>query len=245
VGLNSLKLHSIQTLEEKFYPVQYKEVADSTSLLQRETRRRIRAGGCLLDIGAGSGRGYRHFYGVQTTGIDVSDEVLSNPFLDHAIVADASALPLPDCSFDTVISDYAFEHLDDPCAVIREAHRVLRPGGHFLLRTVNKLHYAAIAAALIPNRFHGVVTPWAQKTRAPEDVFPTRYRLNTQRSLTRQLTKTGFEVEHVWMVEGEPAYLHFSRLLYLGGVIYERTVNSTQLLSFARAVIVVAASKLP
>ena len=41
-------------------------------------------------------------------------------------------LPLPDDSFDTVVSTWTLCTIPDVAAALREAHRVLRPGGAFL-----------------------------------------------------------------------------------------------------------------
>lgn len=43
--------------------------------------------------------------------------------------AQGEALPLPDASFDLVISDNVLDHTRDPRAVVSEIARVLRPGG--------------------------------------------------------------------------------------------------------------------
>jgi SAM-dependent methyltransferase len=45
----------------------------------------------------------------------------------------AAKLPFPDASFDVVTSRLAAHHVADPQAMVREAARVLAPGGMFLL----------------------------------------------------------------------------------------------------------------
>ena len=49
--------------------------------------------------------------------------------------ADGTALPFPNGGFDTVLSHAVIEHVADPAAYLREAHRVLRPGGYLFLQT--------------------------------------------------------------------------------------------------------------
>jgi 2-polyprenyl-3-methyl-5-hydroxy-6-metoxy-1,4-benzoquinol methylase len=42
---------------------------------------------------------------------------------------------LPDQSFDVVLLNHVIEHIDDPLRTLREVHRVLKPGGHFVIET--------------------------------------------------------------------------------------------------------------
>ena len=43
--------------------------------------------------------------------------------------ADLQALPVPEASFDLVVASQCLHHVESPAAVLREAARILRPGG--------------------------------------------------------------------------------------------------------------------
>jgi len=51
----------------------------------------------------------------------------------RVVQGSASELPFEDSSFDSIFSHTVFEHLPDVKKALLEAHRVLRPGGQFLL----------------------------------------------------------------------------------------------------------------
>ena len=113
----------------------------------------------------------------------------------------------------------------------------MKPGGYVCLRTPNKYFYISLIAALIPNRFHTALTSRVQHGRKDEDVFPTYYRCNTKRSVTRMMNKVGFDVTIV-RHEAEPAYMHFSNLAYRLGVIAHRLMPpplASTLLIYARS----------
>jgi SAM-dependent methyltransferase len=50
-------------------------------------------------------------------------------------------LPFPAGQFDLCCAWDVLEHVQDPRAVLREAHRVLRPGGAFMLTVINRWAY--------------------------------------------------------------------------------------------------------
>lgn len=63
------------------------------------------------------------------------------------LVADAERLPLPDRAFDRVSIAFGLRNCTDKPAVLREARRVLRPGGQFFCLEFSRLQVAALAAA--------------------------------------------------------------------------------------------------
>src|SRR5664280_2271729 len=50
-----------------------------------------------------------------------------------AVQGDATRLPFQTASLDLVVAYDILEHIEEDGAAVREAHRVLRPGGHFLV----------------------------------------------------------------------------------------------------------------
>jgi demethylmenaquinone methyltransferase/2-methoxy-6-polyprenyl-1,4-benzoquinol methylase len=73
------------------------------------------------------------------------DRAAARGHLDLAfLVADAEALPLPDRAVDTVSMAFGLRNCTDKDAVLREAFRVLRPGGRFLCLEFSRLNIAAL-----------------------------------------------------------------------------------------------------
>jgi ubiquinone/menaquinone biosynthesis C-methylase UbiE/predicted ester cyclase len=100
------------------------------------------ARGQVLDIAAGTARNLPYYPSDATlTGIELSPEMaalgrtraedLGRQF--EMVVGDATALPFADQSFDTVVCTYGLCTIPDDAAAVREAKRVLRPGGRILL----------------------------------------------------------------------------------------------------------------
>jgi ubiquinone/menaquinone biosynthesis C-methylase UbiE len=66
--------------------------------------------------------------------------------------ADAVKLPLPDQSFDTIVCQFGFMFFPDKAAAVREAFRVLRPGGTYLFNV-----WGALADNPVPRITHETV----------------------------------------------------------------------------------------
>lgn len=124
-------------------------------------------GSRVLDVGAGSCPYRRHFSGCEYrtqdfTGLTAEQLRDKHGYGQIDYVCDATAIPVPDGSFDVVLCTEVLEHVPDPAGVVREIGRVLRPGGTLLLT-------APLGSGLhqTPYHFFGGYTPfWYRKTLA-------------------------------------------------------------------------------
>jgi ubiquinone/menaquinone biosynthesis C-methylase UbiE len=107
-----------------------------------------RGGLRLLDIGCGTGQSRRLYasHCASYLGLDLSLEALRaarRTIPDVAWVrADARILPFASASFDVVAFSSVLHHIPDYTLALREAHRVLRPGGWAFAFDPNLLHPA-------------------------------------------------------------------------------------------------------
>jgi SAM-dependent methyltransferase len=100
--------------------------------------------GLMLDVGCGVGHTIAWFekehVGWRTVGLDLAWEGITTAHSGGARVCVASALslPLPDRSIDLAVSLDVVQHLPlggGDTQALAELRRVLRPGGHLLIRT--------------------------------------------------------------------------------------------------------------
>ena len=103
-----------------------------------------------LDIGCGEGRLARDLkeLGHRIVGIDSSPSLIAaarelDPSIDVRL-ADAAALPLDDACADLAVAFMSLQDIDGMPAAIREAARVLQPGGRLCLAIVHPINSAGL-----------------------------------------------------------------------------------------------------
>ena len=134
------------------------------------------------------------------------------------------SLPFGGESFDLIVCLWVLVHLREPQKVLREVHRVLRPGGHFVFLTPN------VRNPLVSlNRF-GKALPQLQRRLVPRlygrrdaDTFPVQYRANTVQTLRAQAAASGLEIAELRVVP-DPTYLALNSVMFRVSVMSERVM---------------------
>ncbi len=152
-------------------------------------------GARILEIGAGATNptsAYLASLG-ELHGVDMSDEVHGNVHLFKSAVLDSERYPYEDAVFDIAVSNYVVEHVADPRGHLAEIHRILRPGGYYIFRTPNLLHYVAIVSRLTPHVFHRLTAnPLRNLDAKAHDPWPTVYAMNTPHAVRKYASRGGF-----------------------------------------------------
>jgi SAM-dependent methyltransferase len=145
--------------------------------------------GRLLDFGCGGGAFLEcmHRQGWSVTGVDASGVAVERVRSGLGLRALLGTLPHPDlqpASFDVLTMWASLEHVHDPLAVLRAAHRLLAPGGKLLIAVPN--------IDSLPFRWFGPA--WYGLD------LPRHLTHFTPRTLRLMLERAGFEAGRVRMV---------------------------------------------
>ena len=115
-------------------------------VLQALQESKLPAGSRVLDVGCGdaaltgllAGRCHYDVAGVDADplALDLAGQLFRATGLKGEFrQAEGYAYPFADASFDAAVCADVIEHVDDPTAMLREIHRVLRPGGVLAITT--------------------------------------------------------------------------------------------------------------
>lgn len=93
----------------------------------------VPTGARVLDAGAGECPYRRHFRHARYEAADFCQVDKAYAPVDY--VCDLRSVPVEDGRYDLVLLTQVLEHLPEPVEVLRELHRVLKPGGNLWLTT--------------------------------------------------------------------------------------------------------------
>jgi len=110
--------------------------------VRRELWSRVPSDARILEVGVGTGINMSYYpHTARVTAIDISERMLERAKAHAELLGadvelklmDAQHLTYNDDSFDVVVATFVFCSVPDPIAGLREARRILRPGGQLLL----------------------------------------------------------------------------------------------------------------
>lgn len=160
-------------------------------------------------------------------GIDLDAEGMkAHRAIFKKVFGDLASLPFQSESIDIASANMVVEHLSEPETVLSEVHRVLRPNGIFIFHTPNFNGWSIRLASVFPDAVKKKLIRIIEGRRE-EEVFPTRYRMNTESAISRIAVNTGFEVEVIATVSSSAATAVFGPLAWLE-LLYIRWLQRPQ-----------------
>jgi ubiquinone/menaquinone biosynthesis C-methylase UbiE len=202
-----------------------------------------RGGGVIVDVGGGARCAFANeCLGSDIIAVDISaSELEKNLDVSDRKVADVTQeIPVPDNSSDIVSSRYVLEHLRGVDRFVREAYRVLKPGGVFITLFPNKYAPFSLINRLLPvSVAHRVA--YALKEQAAEfGIFPAYYEHCSPAAFRRVLEAEGFTSVDVKVAYSQSSYFNFFLPLALAILIYEWAISLLGLESLSAHVLVCA-----
>lgn len=226
----SSELSDNYRLKRKYYPesaIDNFSHVDGTLMMFSYVASILKESDVVLEFGAGRGANIsecksNYVRRLQTLkgrcarvmGCDIDPVVMQNPYLDEARIQEINGpIPYDDATFDLVVSSWVFEHVENAEQMASELLRVTKPGGYIVARTPNKYGYIALASRLFASDNHARLLTKIQPERKSIDVFPTVYKMNTKKDLTKLFGERA-EI-YISCISADPSY-HFNNSLLYG-----------------------------
>jgi SAM-dependent methyltransferase len=174
----------------------------------------------VLDIGCGDGtfaqilgRGRWHT-GIDTW-VDGVRQSAARRAYRHVLVTSGTCLPFADGAFQTVVSNCVLEHIPDVDAVVREANRVLQPGGRLILTVPSHLFPEMLFWSDFFSR--AGLKRWGRAYGAWFNRHSRHYHCDSPEQWRRRLEGVGFLLER-WQYYLSPAALRAIDLAHYYGI---------------------------
>ena len=134
-----------EAIEQKYFPG-HLWPAD---VYRRELERRNKPGLRVGHLGSGHDRtGIRSALSrCLIIGLDLDWKSLKRLSPAPCAQANLETIPIQDNSLDLLVSEFVFEHFENPLLVLRECARILKPGGEIVFLTINRNSICGAKAA--------------------------------------------------------------------------------------------------
>lgn len=174
------------------------ERARKADVIYRLVGDRLEAAESIADLGAGTGlikRALEARTGKRICGFELDLEFVVDA--SGVVGADAGRLPVRDASFDFLILNHLYEHVEDQPALFREAYRILRQGGSAYVSAGNRLavmepHYRLPFLSWLPRGPAGVYLRASGRGESYEDID-----FRTYTTLMGMMREAGFRVRDI------------------------------------------------
>jgi len=184
----------------------------------------------VLEIGAGSGKGYQNWIDYTSIckyslGIDLDPRVSQNPNFHETSVTSAYQLEqFSETTFDLLLSNMVAEHIDDADKFIEQQLALMGSDSKSIHHTVSKFYYSSLLNYVIPESVKYWLIEKLGSGRPSKDVFPALYKLNSKRMLRALSKRHGCEIE-IERYRSPPGYLRRSYILMMVYVIIDLPVT--------------------
>lgn len=223
--INWNKRHSewIESKLPKSFTVSFNRLYEQTaSELMNQTLAKI-----VLDVGGGKKCFIANFrdpaIGTKIYAADILEEDLRvNADADGKMVVDATqTLPFADNSIDLITSRSVMEHLVDTGAFMREAHRILKPGGYFINLCPGKFAPFAVINQLLPPKLAHAALDFFHPSFSDDCGFKAYYNKTYHRGVEKNLSIAGFSFIEIKNRYYQSIYFNFFTPIYLISLTYD------------------------